>query len=95
MPDKNDQRDLARGFGEGYSYVAAGFTFAFAILAFGALGWLLDGWIHTRPLFAVVLGLLGGAAAFLNLYYRVQRDIEAGKKRDALKDETGSGKRGT
>ncbi len=90
MPDQNDQRDFARGFGEGYSYVAAGFTFAFAILAFGALGWLLDGWIHTRPLFAVMLGLLGGGAAFLNLYYRVQRDIEAGKKREA-----GSGKRET
>jgi F0F1-type ATP synthase assembly protein I len=90
MPDQNDQRNSARGFGEGYSYVAAGFTFAFAILLFGALGWLLDGWIHTRPLFAVMLGLLGGAAAFLNLYYRVQREIEAAKKR-----EPGSGKRDT
>ena len=90
MPDRNDQREFAKGFGEGYSYVAAGFTFAFAILGFGALGWLLDGWIHTRPLFAVILGLLGGAAAFLNLYYRVQKEIEASKRR-----ETGSGKRET
>lgn len=81
---------MVKGFGEGYSYVASGFTFAFAILAFGALGWLLDGWLHTRPLFAILAGLLGGFGAFMNLYYRVQREIEAGKKR-----EQGSGKRET
>jgi F0F1-type ATP synthase assembly protein I len=80
MPDDEKGR-AARGFGEGYAYVAAGFTFAFAILAFGALGWLLDGWLHTRPLFALVGGFVGGVGAFLNLYYRVQRDIAA-RKRD-------------
>ena len=66
-----------------------GFTFAFAILLFGALGWALDGWLHTRPLFALAGAFLGGSAAFLSLYYRVKRDIEAGKR------ETGSGKRKT
>ena len=81
MPHHDDKRGMAQGFGEGYSYVAAGFTFAFAILLFGALGWLVDGWIHTRPLFAVLAGLLGGFAAFMNLYYRVQREIDEEKKR--------------
>ncbi|HKV72537.1 MAG TPA: AtpZ/AtpI family protein [Gemmatimonadales bacterium] len=75
MPREDYKPVSAFGFGEGV-------TFAFAILGFGALGWLLDGWIHTRPLFAVVLGLLGGFGAFMNLYYRVQREIEAGKKRE-------------
>lgn len=91
MTDRDDKRGMAQGFGEGYSYVAAGFTFAFAILGFGALGWLVDGWLHTRPLLAVLLGLGGGAAAFLNLYYRVQRDVEEAKKRR----ETGNGTRET
>jgi F0F1-type ATP synthase assembly protein I len=81
MQNRDDRRVSAFGFGEGV-------TFAFAILGFGALGWLLDGWIHTRPLFAVILGLVGGFGAFMNLYYRVQREIEAGKKR-----EEGKGKR--
>ena len=81
MPDRNDKREFAKGFGEGYSYVAAGFTFAFAILGFGALGWLLDGWTHTRPLFGVVGAFVGGVGAFMNLSYRVQREIEAEKKR--------------
>jgi F0F1-type ATP synthase assembly protein I len=89
MPDRNDKREFAKGFGAGYSYVAAGFTFAFAMLGFGALGWLLDGWIHTRPLFAVVGALVGGFGSFMNLYYRVQREIE----REKREREEGSGKR--
>src|SRR2546428_164287 len=63
MPS-DDKNRFGRSFGEGYSYVALGFGFAFAILAFGALGWLLDGWLGTRPLFALVgAGLPGRAAA--------------------------------
>ena len=56
-----------------------GFTFVIAVLLFGGLGWLVDGWLHTRPLFAIAGGLLGGTAWFLNLYYRVRREVEAGK----------------
>src|SRR2546421_160002 len=59
MPDDERNRS-GRSFGEGYSYVALGFSFAFAILAFGALGWLVDGWLGTRPLFALVGAGLGG-----------------------------------
>jgi len=39
MPS-DDKNRFGRSFGEGYSYVALGFAFAFAILAFGAV----DGW---------------------------------------------------
>lgn len=75
-----DERRTARGFGEGYAYVGVGFTFAFAILLFGAGGWVLDGWLGTRPLFAIVLGLLGGFAGFMSLYTRVTRQTDAEKK---------------
>jgi F0F1-type ATP synthase assembly protein I len=85
MPgDKQDP--VARGFGQGYEYMATGFAFAFAILLFGAAGWALDGWLHTRPLFAIIGGFLGGFGGFMNIYYRVKRDTEAGKR------EEGSGK---
>jgi F0F1-type ATP synthase assembly protein I len=80
MPSE-DQNGFGRGLGLGYSYVAASFAFAFAILLFGALGWLLDGWLHTRPAFAIAGGLLGGFGGFMSLYYRVQRDT-AQHKRD-------------
>ena len=76
----DEKQSAARGFGEGYSYVGMGFSFAFAILLFGALGWLLDGWLHTRPLFFIVGALLGGFAGFMSIYYRVKRDVEAGKR---------------
>ncbi len=70
----------AQDYGRGWEYVATGFTFAAAILAFGALGWLVDGWLHTRPLFAIIGSFVGGTAGFLRIYYQVQREIDAEKK---------------
>jgi len=84
MPDDEQDR-VGRSFGEGYSYVALGFSFAFAILVFGALGWVVDGWLATRPLFALVGAAVGGFGGFMSIYYRVQRD--SGKR------DGGSGKR--
>src|SRR3989442_15863003 len=75
MPDDERNR-FGRSFGEGYSYVALGFAFAFAILAFGAAGWLVDGWLGTRPLFALVGAGLGGFGGFMSIYYRVKKDTE-------------------
>jgi F0F1-type ATP synthase assembly protein I len=86
MP-RDDSNRSASGFGEGYSYVAVGFQLAAAMLAFGGLGWLVDGWLHTRPLFALVGFALATVGWFVSLYYRVKRDTEAGKR------DTGDGKR--
>src|SRR5207249_11956621 len=77
MPD-DEQNRFGRSLGEGYSYVALGFTFAVAILAFGALGWVVDGWLGTRPWFALVGAAIGGFGGFMALYYCVQRDPERG-----------------
>ena len=67
MPDNKD-------YGTGYAYVGMGFSFAFAILLFGAAGWVVYGWLHTRPLFAIVGAFLGGFAGFMSIYARVKRD---------------------
>ena len=75
MPTEEQNRS-ARGLGEGYSYVGAGFAFAFAILLFGALGWLIDGWLHTRPIIAIIGAFVGGFAGFMSIYYRVKKDTE-------------------
>lgn len=32
------------------------------------IGWLLDRWLHTRPLFLALFMLLGGAAGVLNVW---------------------------
>ncbi len=76
-PD-DDQNKIARGYGQGYEYFSLALAFVIAILGFGALGWLVDGWLHTRPLFAVVGSFVGGLGGFLTIYYRVGKDT-AGK----------------
>ncbi len=88
MPPDDDNR-FARGFGLGYAYVAVGFQLAAVILVFGGLGWLVDGRLHTRPLFALVGFLVGTVGWFVSLYYRVKRDTEAAKR------DRGHGKRET
>jgi F0F1-type ATP synthase assembly protein I len=77
----DDPNNDSRSYGQGYEYFAMGFGFAFAILAFGALGWLVDGWLHTRPLFAIAGGFLGGFAGFMSIYYRVTAESAAEQKR--------------
>lgn len=42
--------------------------FVAGILAGGAIGWLLDTWFSTSPLFLLVFGALGTAAGFMNVY---------------------------
>lgn len=86
-----EKRNLfARGLALGYGYVGASFAFVFVMLLVGALGWVVDGWLHTRPLFAIVGGLLGGFAGFMALYYRVQRDT-AEHKRQREREREGKG----
>jgi len=77
----DDENSEAKGFGQGYEYFSVALSFALAILLCGALGWLVDGWLHTRPLFFLAGALLGGCGGFLYIYYRVKRDMEAEKKR--------------
>jgi F0F1-type ATP synthase assembly protein I len=67
MPDQ-------KSYGEGYAYVGMAFTFAIAILLFGAVGWVIDGWLHTRPLFAIAGAFIGGFLGFMRIYQRVKHD---------------------
>lgn len=50
-----EKRDLYSGFGD---TMARAFEVVFTPLLFGLLGWWIDGRTHTRPLFALVLGIL-------------------------------------
>jgi F0F1-type ATP synthase assembly protein I len=61
-------------YGQGYAYFGMALNFTVAILLFGGLGWLVDGWLHTRPLVAIAGAFLGGFAGFMSIYYRVKRD---------------------
>lgn len=81
LPPESDRRSPeTRGYGQGYAYFGMALTVVAAMLAFGAAGWALDGWLGTRPLFAVAGAMLGGYLGFMSIYYRVKR--ETGKKEE-------------
>ena len=42
--------------------------FVAGVLAGGVIGWVLDHWFATSPLFLLVFGALGTAAGFMNVY---------------------------
>lgn len=42
--------------------------FVAGIIAGGVIGWLLDTWFSTSPLFLLVFGAIGTGAGFLNVY---------------------------
>jgi F0F1-type ATP synthase assembly protein I len=74
-PVKKDD-DPARAYGQGYEYFALALNFTVAILLFGAVGWLVDGWVHTRPLLTIIGAFVGGFAGFMSIYYRVKKDTD-------------------
>ena len=77
IPPHDDRPETTRGYGQGYAYFGMALNFTVAILLFGAVGWWIDGLVHTRPLLAIVGAFVGGFAGFMSIYYRVKRDMAA------------------
>jgi ATP synthase protein I len=48
----------------------------------GAAGYLLDGWLHTRPWLMLALGALGFAAGMRDLLRRLNREEQQDEKDD-------------
>ena len=76
-PAQKDAGPEAKGYGQGYEYFGLALNLPIAILLFGAGGWFLDGWVHTRPLFTIVGAFVGGFAGFMSIYNRVKKDTES------------------
>lgn len=74
MPPPGAGRDLGRAYG----LSALGFTFAGAVVVFTVVGWLVDRWLHTVPVFTVLLALVGSVLAFLSVYARIRRETDRG-----------------
>ena len=56
------------------------------------IGWLIDGWLVTTPLFLVIFFFLGAAAGGLNVYRRARQllgedAVEPGGDNEAGRDE--------
>ena len=76
-PTQKDERPEPKGYSQGYEYFGMALNFTIAILLFGAGGWFLDGWVHTRPLFAIIGAFVGGFAGFMSIWYRVKQETES------------------
>ena len=57
------------------SNVGRGIEFAMAILVFLGLGYLVDHWLGTRPVFMIVLFLVGVVGQFASMWYRYQASM--------------------
>ncbi len=55
--------------------------FVAGVLAGGFIGWLLDKWFSTSPLFLLVFGALGTAAGFMNVYRIASRPTFIGSEK--------------
>lgn len=56
-----------------------------AVAGYG-MGWLVDRWLHTAPVVAIVLAFLGGAGGFIEVLRILTR-----AEKDADRDNSGTG----
>lgn len=65
---KPGPQTLAQAAGQ---HLAYGLQWVLATVLFLFLGWLVDGWLGTKPLFTIVGAFVGAAAGFYSLYYHL------------------------
>ena len=70
-------------------YSSLGFILPGAAAGGVGLGWLVDGWLQTRPIFTVIFGLVGAAGGLIEILQILSR---AEKRYDAGDSGNGSGK---
>jgi ATP synthase protein I len=73
-PDPNSPpiQKRAQGFSQSYATaVELPLVLVGCILIAGGLGYLLDGWLHTKPLLMIILGVLGFAAGVREILRRL------------------------
>jgi ATP synthase protein I len=66
--------NVGREMGEGYKYVSLGLTFAGGIVGFLLLGFVLDRWLGTTPVFILIGTFLGTVLSFLVVYRKLEEE---------------------
>lgn len=63
-------------------YMGFGLQWALGTLLFLFLGWLVDRWLGTMPLFLILGTFIGAAAGFYSLYYHLVVEPRERERRD-------------
>lgn len=74
-------QNAGRAIGEGYRFLGVGLQFAGGIIFFALGGVALDRWLGLMPLFTIVGTLAGTGLSFVNVYIKLQADIDAEARR--------------
>jgi F0F1-type ATP synthase assembly protein I len=72
-PDEDGRREVNRGFGDA---LASAFELAFTPALFGLLGWRLDIWLGTEPLFLLAFVVIVFVYEVWKLYSQYARDLD-------------------
>lgn len=84
-PEKKD----GPGPGVAVGYDTLGYTFAFSILGFAGVGYLLDRWLGWLPLLTILGTLTGAGLAFGWVYLRVRAESSAAHHGETRRGEDG------
>ena len=68
-----EQRQRESGIVRAGRFAALGFEFAGIVVAGVIAGYYLDGWLHTAPLFTLLLTLAGMGGALYRLLWMLKR----------------------
>jgi F0F1-type ATP synthase assembly protein I len=68
-----ERRSLNNAFGEALAYA---FEFAVTPVLFAGLGWLIDQWLGTAPVFTVVLAGFGFVGVCVRTAYRYMEKVK-------------------
>lgn len=71
--DLRERRELNRGFGD---TLARAFEFAAAPAVFGALGYLADGALGTKPVITIIAVVLAFVGAFVRFWYGYDAEMK-------------------
>ena len=67
--------------GEEYNLIGLGGTFAGAVVLFTFGGLMVDQWLGLTPLFTLVGTGVGAVLGFLNVYWKIQAEIDKQRSR--------------
>ena len=91
LDDKTPKKGFAEYFGISDSAMrlsSLGLTLVFSTFIGFGLGWLLDKFLKTGPLFTILLLLLGIVAGFVNVYRSAKAEQEPDE--DSMEEDEGT-----